>query len=176
MVISPFKKDNPIQLLSEDDVKGMLGIDDFRKVTKGQVVQLVSSLSQMDPEVAIKVVEQVPEMGKVALGMARELKEGYESGLKANGASSEATLKQIDAIIDILSEQLKNDGVTPEERIHIYNCLTKLADKSVEVHRMNQEFIMKGLKVVASFAGAALLGTVAVLGVNGKIELPKLNK
>lgn len=174
MAILPFKKDNPIRLLSEDDVKAMLGVDDFRKVKKSQVVQLVSSLSQMDPEVAKKVVEQVPEMGKVALGMAQELRGSYEAALKANDDSAQSVLRQIDSIIDILSEQLKNDGVTPEERIHIYDCLNNLADKAVEVHHMNQDLIRDGLKIVAGFAGIALLGIGVVLGGNGKFELPDL--
>ena len=162
--------------MSEEDVKNKLGIDDFRQVTKSQVVQLVSSLSQMDPEVAKKVIEQVPEMGKVALGMAQDLKESYQAAIKANDAFSQATMKQINAIIDILSEQLKNDGVTPEERIHIYDCLNNLADKAVEVHVIDQQLIKDGLKIVAGFAGATLLGITAVLGASGKFELPDLNK
>ncbi|WP_417118861.1 hypothetical protein [Olsenella phocaeensis] len=176
MAILPAKKNEPVRLLSEEDVKKFIGVEDFRHVTKNQVVQLVSSLSQMDPEVAKRVIEQVPEMGKIALGMAQELKESYESSLKANEASSSDTLKQINAIIDILSEQLKNDGVTPEERIHIYDCLNSLADKSVEVHRLNQDFIKEGLRIVAGFAGFALIGIGAVLGTNGKFELPDLRR
>lgn len=176
MAILPIKKNEPIRLLSEDEVKKQLGIEDFRHVTKNQVVQLVSSLSKMDPEVAKKVIEQVPEIGKTALGMAKELKESYESSLKANDESSKDVLKQINSIIDILTEQLKNDGVTPEERIHIYDCLNNLADKSVEVHRMNQDLIRDGLKIVAGFAGFALLGIGAILGTNGKFELPDIRK
>lgn len=168
----PFKRETPIQLLSEDDVKKALGIDDFRKVTKGQVVQLVSSLSQMDPDVAVKVIEQVPGFTSAALDMAKEIREGYVVGLNANEESSKAALARIDAIIDILSEQLKNDGLTPEERMRIIECLNELAEKPVEIHRMNQGLILKGLSIVAGFAGAALLSAAALLGANGKVEFP----
>lgn len=169
-------KNEVVRLLSEDAVKDELGIDDFRQVTKGQVVKLVSSLSQMDPEVAKKVIEQVPELGKVALGMARELKEDYQSGLNANDKSSERTIMQLNAIIDILSEQLKNDGVTPEEKVHIINCLNDLADKALEVHQMDQDLIRDGLKLLARVAGCALIGIGVVLGANGKFELPDIRK
>lgn len=165
-----------MRLLSEDDVKSMLNIDDFRKVTKDQVVQLVSSLSQMDPEVAKKVIEQVPELSKTTLDMAREVRESYVSGLNANNESSKAALAQIDAIIDILTEELKNDGLTVEERIRIIESLKELADKPIEVHRMNQAFIMKGLTLVASIVGASLLGFAVILGANGKVDLPDLRR
>lgn len=176
MAIIPFKKNNPIRLLSEDDVKEMLGVDDFRKVTKSQVVQLVSSISQMDPEVAKKVIDQVPEFANLALGMAKEMREGYVAALKANDESAKAALARVDAIITILEEELKNDGLTPEERIEIVKCLGELAEKPVEIHRMNQQLILDGLTKVAGIVVVGLLGTAGILGANGKIELPDFRR
>lgn len=176
MSILPIKRNAPIRLLSEDDVKQMLDVDDFRKVTKNQVVQLVSSLSQMDPEVAKKVIEQVPDLCKTALGMAQEMREGYVEALKANDSSSKEALARVDAIIAILEEELKKDGINTEERLRIIECLNELADKPVEVHKLNQEFIMKGLTMIAGVVGTGLLSIAVVLGTNGKIELPDIRK
>ena len=52
------------ELMSENDVKSMLGISDFRSISKDQIIQFVSSIPDMDKEVAIKCIEQFPEFEK----------------------------------------------------------------------------------------------------------------
>ena len=49
---------------TEQDVLAMLNIPDFRHITKENVLMMASSLDKMSPEVAMKVLEQIPDFSK----------------------------------------------------------------------------------------------------------------
>lgn len=168
---------NPIKrkrsrLMSEEEVLKKLGIPDFRHLSKKTAIEFISSIPQMDPEVAKKALEQFPELANMALGLAKEYKEGLQAAIDANDKSSQASLPAINAIIEVLSEQLKKEDLTPEERMHTMDCLTKLAGEMRGIHKDNQNFLLKGLAVFAGVVATVAVGAVAVLGANGRIEAP----
>ena len=47
--------------ITEEQVLKTLGIPDFRHMTKEKIIQFISVLPYMDPEVAKKALEQFPE-------------------------------------------------------------------------------------------------------------------
>lgn len=171
---SLFKR-KPQRLMNEEEVLKMLGISDFRHLSKKTAIEFISSIPQMDPEVAKKALEQFPELANMALGLAKDYKESLKDAMEANNKSSEDSLKAINVIIDVLSEQLKKEDLTPEERMHTMNCLTSLASEMRGIHKDNQNFLLKGLAVFAGVAAAVAAGAVAVLGANGRIEAPSLS-
>lgn len=158
--------------LSEAQVKKMLGIDNFRQMSKAKVIEFISAIPQMDPEVAIKALEQFPELANMALGIAKETRESLVEALKTNERSSEASLAVINAVIDVLDKELQKEELTSNDRLHIVDCLMKLAQESRNIHKDDQNFILKGLAILGSVVGATLLGVVAVLGANGGIQMP----
>lgn len=163
-------------LYGEEAVKKMLGIESFRQLSGPRIVEFVNMIPQMEPEVAIKALGQFPELMKGMLGLAEEGKSAYVAALDANEKSSEATLTRMDAIIDIFRAQLDRDDLTPEERNHINDCLMRLNADNVEVHKMNQDLIWRGLKVAAGIVGTCVIAGVAVLGGSGRIKMPDLSK
>lgn len=165
----PFK---PKRLLSEEDVKRMLGIENFRQLDKKTTIEFISSISQMDPEVAVKALEQFPELGKIALGIAKENREALVAAFEANDKSSAAALASIDSIIAALSKELDKDELTTEERKLIIDTLSKLAAEIKDIHKSNQKFFQGNLAIFATITGAVVLGAIAVLGGNGRIQLP----
>lgn len=70
--------------MDENDVKKLLGIEDFRRLSKKQVIQFVSFIPQMEPQVVMKVIEQFPEVVNMALGLVKEYREGIQAGIDAN--------------------------------------------------------------------------------------------
>lgn len=163
------------KLTSEEAVKKALNITDFRHMTKDKVVTLISNLDRMDPEVAMKIIEQFPEVSKMALGMAKEQKEALKESMDANDKSSQAAYAVINSVIEVLSAELEKDNLTPEERLHIVDCLKELPLESKKIHKMNQDFLLKGLATMATVVGALVIGAVAVLGTNSKAELPSFD-
>lgn len=167
-------KHKPARLMSEEEVLKRLGIPDFRHLSKTKAIEFISAIPQMDKDVAIKALEQFPELANTALGIAKEAKEGLLAAFDANDKSSQATLSCINTVIDVLSQELEKEELTSEEKLHIVDCLTKLAEESRKLHKDNQNFVLKGLVAFAGVAATVFLGTVAVLGANGKVELPDL--
>lgn len=103
------------RLMDEAQVKEILGIDDFRKLDKNTVIKFISAIPQMNPEVAVKAIEQYPQMVSTALGIAKETKESYIRSLDANEKSSEATLEILNTEIEVLEKELQKDTLTIEE-------------------------------------------------------------
>lgn len=163
------------RLNSEEAVKKALKIPDFRHMTKDKVVTLISNLDRMDPEVAMSIIEQFPEVSKMALGMAREQREALKEAMDANDESSQAAYNVINTVIEVLSAELEKDNLTPEERMHIVDCLKELPLESKKIHKMNQDFLLKGLTTMAVVVGGVFVGALAVLGINSRTELPSFD-
>lgn len=167
-------KHKPTRLMSEEEVLKRLDIPDFRHLSKAKAIEFISAIPQMDKDVAIKALEQFPELANTALGIAKETKESLLAAFDANDKSSQVTLACINTVIEVLSQELEKEELSSEEKLHIVDCLTKLAEESRKLHKDNQNFILKGLVAFASVAATVVLGTVVALGANGKVELPDL--
>ena len=168
-------KKKPARLMSEQEVLKRLGIPDFRHLSKSTAIEFISSIPQMDKDVALKALDQFPELANVALGLAKEEKETLLAAFKANDESSKAALAVINAIIEVLTKQLEKDEASSEEKMQIVDSFIKLAEESRKINKDNQNFILKSLAIFATTVGAVFLGTVAVLGANGRAQLPDLS-
>lgn len=161
---------------NEATVKQILGIETFRQLSKEKAVEFVNMIPQMEPKVAIKALEQFPELANLMLGLAKESKEAYAAFLAVNEKSSDAAFSRMDAIIDVFKAQLDRDNLTPEERNHINDCLLGLNRSSVEVHKTNQEFIWNGLKLVAGTFSMLLFAGACVFVGSGRVNIPDFLK
>lgn len=165
-------KKKPARLMSEQEVLKRLGIPDFRHLSKSTAIEFISSIPQMDKDVALKALDQFPELASVALGFAEKEKEALLGAFKANDESNKATLAVINAIIEVLAKQLEKDELSSEEKMQIVDSLIKLAEESRKIHKDNQNLILKCLAIVTAAVGAVFLGAAAVLGANGRAQLP----
>ena len=62
----------------EESVLKELEISDFRDLKKDKMIPFMFKLSGMNPDVAKKAIEQIPEFSKVAVEALKEYKEIYE--------------------------------------------------------------------------------------------------
>lgn len=170
--IQLFKR-QPQKLMSEEDVKKMLGIKDFRHLSKNQVIKFISSIQQMDPQVAMKIIEQFPEVANMALGLAKEYREGLQAGIDANEKSYKDAAASIDAVIATLTVELSKEDITPEERLQIVKILGDLPELKVKMHKDDQAFILKALTIFAGVITVLGAGAIAVLGANSSVEFPQ---
>ena len=60
--------------LSEKDVLKKLGIDDFRHLSKKNIMHFASMIDRMDPEVAKKALEQFPTFASTSKEALMEYK------------------------------------------------------------------------------------------------------
>lgn len=181
------------QLLNENQVKAVIGITDWRHLSKEKLMNFVSILPNVDNEDAIKIIEQFPEFSKNSLEMINIMKDLCINALEDDKHSTDQSIiayKQIISdvympILDELSSLVKRDDISAEDRKYFADKMIEVADKAEGVadkiglkDTEGKEF--KG-KLLNTFGGV-ILGTLmigaTILGVkyidnNGKNFLSK---
>lgn len=169
-------KKQPAYLRSEEEVKELLGISDFRHMTKDGIVQFVSAIPQMDPEVAAKVIDQVPEMAKIVVDIVKEYEKEFEANNAANDSSSKEAYSVIRDALAVISKQVENEDLSDEARESLNKHLMELVDKGIGLHEKNQGFSLKNSGMFVLGTTVLGLGLYALLGANGTVKFPDFGK
>lgn len=158
--------------LTEDQVLKKLNIPDFRHLSKDNVMSFVSMIDKMNPEVAVKALEQFPDFANVSIEGLNNLKDTVSKAMVDDKESANRFFDMCDAIIDAINLAMSDGEVTFEEKKY---CI----DKMQEIAKMASEKDSEGKKfkwsLVANFAlttVTVIAATVAVLGGATNIELP----
>lgn len=162
-------------LVSIEEVKNALKIDNFRNLSKDKIMEFVSLIPNMDKEVAIKIIEQYPAFAKLSESMVAQLNKMCDTALEKNEESQRLTIQAYKQILDELSNQLHMEDISKEEREKITKKMIEIADKISVKDTENKAFIDQMAKYKVGFAICALVLSAAIFGVNikGK-DIPKL--
>ena len=160
------------KMLTETQVLKKLNIPDFRHLSKDNVMSFVSMIDKMDPEVAKKALEQLPDFAKVSIQGLNDLKDTVSKVMDDDKESADRFYDMCDTIIDAIKLAMSDGVVTFEEKKY---CI----DKMQEIARMASEKDSEGKKfkwsLVANFAlttVTVLATAVTLLGGAANIELP----
>lgn len=166
-------------LIKRDPEKAFLsyyGYDDGRNIKMKDMVGMFSALNELEPEVAMKVIEQFPELAKTTVTMAKQFCEVSLDTLKKHQESSKDTLLFLRERASFI-EGLVNVGLTNEEDTRYFvDKLMELSRMAVEVHKDDQNFFLKFINENGKYIGGFFLVTVVSLGVGGKFNLPTPGK
>lgn len=152
---------------SEDAVKRALAIDSWRNLSKDKLLRFVAMMPDMDKEVAVRIIEQFPQFKEFALHALDVLERDHQSTLDANAHSQDDFHRACQDIRDAIRGQLDKDGLTPDERRHLVECLMEVAKLESAKDTENKQFL-EGLfeKVVV---GVAAVAAFAVVFVGGRV-------
>lgn len=162
--------------ISEQKALKLLNIPDFRHLTKDKIVEFSSLLYRMDPEVAKKALEQIPEYVKLASEMVRTYKEVIDKMFEANAVDTKAFYDACNGILSTLAAQLLNADITPEERNSLNDRMITVAQMIGEKGAENKRYWISVLgsfgKIMFGLAifGASLFG-VKFIGGKDKIDI-----
>lgn len=159
--------------LSEQKVLNKLGISDFRHLSKDKIVQFVSMLPYMDPEVAKKAIEQFPSFAEYAGKVVAEYKSMVEAALNENSDSQKAFYRTCDGILSSLERELQKESLSQEERTHIEDGMLKIAQMIYDKDSENKCFILKVITVVGITLAGITATAAAILGANHQATFPK---
>ena len=149
------------KLMTEQSVKDVLGISDWRNLSKDKIMSFVSVLPDVDSEVAIKIIEQFPEYAKTSQEMVNCMKETCSNILSENKSSSDKSMQAYKQILDNLEELLKKENITLEEKEYLLNKMIEVADKISDKDTENKTFLGNALKTVGGVAlGALMIGAL----------------
>ena len=141
------------QVLSEDQVKQILDIQDFRHITKDKLVEFASLIPQMDSDVAIKCIEQFPQFKDYAGAIINRYYDLCENAIKDDSKAAISAYKQI---LDDLSEELKKPKITKKERTDIIQRMVEVGDKIAAQEDKKRILKLDVIKIGAQIGAAAL--------------------
>ena len=151
---------------NDSEVKQARGLEAWRNLYRDRVIELASMMPDMDTEVALKIIEQLPEFTSFALQTLEFIEKRHESSLRHNAASQERVHNAFGEVREVLKGELDTD-LTPEQRTHIYGLLMETANREFQKDSENKEFI-EGLFQKAAVVAAALVAS-AVVFVGGRV-------
>lgn len=168
--IIPFGKKT---LTSEEEVLRRIGAKDFRSLNKKAIIEFVSSIDQMDPQVALAIIEKFPEIAQFGLNIAKEQTEQLRAILTSNDESVRAQYELTKMVAGILQDVLENKDSTPEERIEAMRGLDNVLAHNERIDKRNKKFLGKLFGMgLAGLAGIAAV-VFGAIGLSSKGSLPE---
>lgn len=152
-------------LESEDEIKKALEIDSWRNLSKDKVLRFAAMMPDMDQEVALKIIAQLPVFTRFAVETLNVLEKAHSKTLDFNKDSQANVHRAYQEVRETLTNQLAQDSLSPEDRKFLVEQIVDTANKEAEKDSENKRFLNGVLnKVAAGVGGAALLAVVFVGG------------
>jgi hypothetical protein len=163
-------------VLSEEDVKRKLKIDDFRYLTKDKIVEFASYLNRMDPEVAMKALEQVPEFALTAKEAIVNIQKIIDKGMVSNNESVKEFYYIANENAKALRQELNKETLSSDDRKYVIMGLLNITKMVYDKDSENKKFISdETKKTIGAVCGAVAFVGIS-LGLSFSIGKPLLNK
>ena len=151
------------------EVKKALGIESWRNLSKDTFFRFLDSLPEIDRELALKLIAQVPEITKLARAALNDATKAYDAALKSNARSQEMVHEIQRQRLEILKDELGKD-LTPEERMRVLDEIKDVHSNALLKDTENKTFL-SGLYdkklAAAGVTGLAFLAFVFAAGRSG---------
>lgn len=146
--------------LSEQQALEKLGVNSFREISKNNILDFMSTLPDMDREVAIKALEQFPEFSKCTISALSDYKEMLLSALENEKTGHESACEAYMITINSLKKLLETDNLSFNQKMKIAEKMNELGDKISKETDGHREWLLSALDV----AGKTCLGFICVTG------------
>src|SRR4051812_33683885 len=134
-------------------------------------------LPEVDPEVAKKLLDQVPELSKLAQAVLDDAAKAYDAALSSNNRSMELVHESHRTALDILRAEIVRTDLTPEERMSAFARMDAILAAVRQKDTENKQFISDQLRAKLATGAAAAVGVAAVVYAAMKSgEKPSLQK
>ncbi len=154
---------------NDDAIKRFFGIETWRNLSQDKVMRAFAAIPEMDRELALQVIRQVPELTTFAKALLEDAAQAHAALLAAN-ASNMAAVHEFDrAILETLSAELEKD-LSAEERMRVFDEIRDLHTRVHAKDTQDKEFlaahsdkrlaerILVGAALLVVLAGAAKSG------------------
>lgn len=150
--------------MSEDEVKNVLDIKDFRSLSKEKIMEFISIIPKVDKEVAMSIINQFPNYADMAKDMVGGMLHLCDDALQDAKAGRKDVIESYRVVLESLKEELSKGDLTPAERKRITDDMIVVAEKIDAVNDKHHIFLKDMFKNVGgTILGVAVLG-IAILG------------
>lgn len=158
------------RLLNEKQVLKKLDIPDFRHLSKDKVMEFVSMIPEMDPEVAKAAISQFPEVVNLTLGLVNDQREIAFKAIDSASDADKAVLAAYKTIINSLSKILEDGKVTPDEYDKVIDRMIQVAKLMEGVEEKHRKFLKDVIMNATAMVGFVAVVAVTALG-GGKVQI-----
>ena len=158
--------------LTEKQALKKLDISDFKSLPSSKLDDFAKILPEMDPKVAEKALEQIPEFTKSAVQIANYNKEIFTNGINSKDVSTRTAYNICDSIIHVYEERL-NDSLSEEERSECIKNLLEIAKITKDINKSHQSSTVKILLICAgAFLALLLMPVIVIVAIVALFFLP----
>lgn len=144
---------------SEVDVKEVLGIESWRNLSKDTFLRFLAAMPEIDREVALQLIGQIPEITMFAKVALDDAAKAYDGLLASNARSMEMDHLIRMERLAILRAELDKD-LSPEVRLRVLHDIRDVHESADQKDTENKKFLSEqfekrlgaGLVVAASVA------------------------
>ena len=141
--------------LSTDEKRALelMQKDNFRGISKDNVVQLVSILDKVDPEVAKAIIAQIPEFVKGVVENEKAYASVLNKGIESCDLSTSSCFQTEDDIVKVLQNEIDKEDTTFEQKQYYFEKMADAAERKEEKDSEHKNMILTILK----YGGEALM-------------------
>lgn len=157
--------------MSVEDVKKYWNVQDFRRITKEQIIEFTSMIPHMNKEVAIACINQFPDFAKNSVVMIEHLSSLCQSALEEGSKVDRVILDSFSATLESCRLQLTKDDLSFDQQQQVIDRMVYINEKMAEVGIFNKQYNLKVLDRLLGSLLTVLIAGAGILGFQGKIPI-----
>lgn len=160
--------------LSSEEIRALnlMKKDNFRGISKNNVMQLISILDKVDPEVAKNLIAQMPEVIRGIVENEKAYAGTLQSGMEACKSSTESCYQSEDTIIQSMQKQAEKDSTPFDEKKFYYEKMAESAERKEKKDAEHKEVILTILKFGGETLALVLFVTAGIFIGRADIKFP----
>ncbi len=154
------------KIKTEEEVKALLKIDDWRSMSKDKVMEFISLIPNMEREVSLAAIEQFPNYATMSSSMIDSLIKLCDNSSKEISKGTDKCLDAYRLVLESLSKQVDDKNLSPEDKKILNEQMIDIANsmsaKDSEKNQIISTIVNNGQRIMV---GVLVVGA-AILGVN----------
>lgn len=151
---------------SEEELKRALQIKDWRSLTKDKVLELIKMSPDIDKEIYMKILDQVPQLVEETKIIIQAAKEAIEVSKTLSLENKRYYMNISNKILELIDSEKLSDDLKKE----LIDLLKIIADYIDEADIRDKSFLSEQLSKIWGYAGKALMVFAAIFGVKFIIQ------
>lgn len=139
--------------IAEKKALELMQKDNFRGISKDNVMQLMSILDKVDPEVAKSIIAQLPEAIRGSVELERAYSAVLTKGMESIESTASSCFQTEDEIIQSLKKEVEREDTTFEQKQFYYEKMEAAAIRKESKETEHRDTILTILR----YGGEALL-------------------
>ena len=164
--------------LSTDEKRALdlMRKENFRGISKDNVMQLVSILDKVDPEVAKAIIAQMPEVVKGIIENEKAYASILSKGIESCNTSTHSCFQTEDDIVKCLQKEIDKEDTTFEQKQYYFNKMAEAAERKEGKDTEHKNMILTFIKYGGEALARGLIFTAGVFIGKADIKFPVMKR